>query len=65
MKVFTDHKPLETIFKRDLCKCPPRIARILLQLKKYHLDVIWRPGKKMFVPDTLSRAYISVTVPEK
>ena len=53
--IYNDHKPLETIFARELSKAPPRIARMILQLKKYDIAVKWRPGKKMFMPDALSR----------
>jgi hypothetical protein len=62
--VFTDHKPLEVIFKRDLTKTPARIYRILFQLKAYDLDVKWVPGKELFIPDTLSRAYLKEEMDE-
>ena len=48
--VCSDHKPLETIFNREMSKCPLRLARMFLQLKKCDLKVVWKPGKRMFVP---------------
>ena len=55
-KVKTDHKPLEIIFKKDSCKVPKRLQRILLQLQEYNLDVEWIPGKQMHIADHLSRS---------
>lgn len=57
-KIHTDHKPLQTIFKKSLGACPPRIARMMLGLQKYQLEVTWKPGKEMYVADALSRNYI-------
>jgi hypothetical protein len=48
-----------------MSRCLPRIVRIFLQLKKYDLTIIWKPGKHMQVLDTLSRAYLPSTVPKK
>ena len=56
--VHTDHKPLETIFKKPLAKAAPRLQRMLLQLQRYTLQVNYVPGKLMYVADTLSRAYV-------
>jgi len=56
--VHTDHRPLETIFKKSLAKAAPRLQRMLLQLQRYMLNVEYVPGKLMYVADTLSRAYI-------
>lgn len=35
--VETDHKPLETIFKKSLQKAPPRLHRMLMRLQLYDL----------------------------
>ncbi|XP_069122198.1 uncharacterized protein [Argopecten irradians] len=37
---------------------PPRLQRILLTLQKYDLNVVYKPGKEMFIADTLSRAFL-------
>ena len=55
--VDNDHKPLQTIFKKDINQMPPRIQRMMLALVKYpSMDVRYVPGSKLHIPDTLSRA---------
>ncbi|XP_062610112.1 uncharacterized protein LOC134271904 [Saccostrea cucullata] len=58
VQVETDHKPLETIFKKSLSDCPIRIQRLMLRLQKYTLVVFYTPGKFMHTADALSRAYL-------
>jgi len=58
VEVHSDHRPLETIFKKPLAKAAPRLQRMLLQLQRYDLNVTYVPGKLMYIADTLSRAYI-------
>ena len=58
MTVQTDHKPLESILKKPLCKAPPRLQRLILRLQTYDLDLHYMPGKYIYLADTLSRAYI-------
>ena len=57
--VESDHKPLESIFKKPLYRAPIRLQRMLLTLQKYPLKVHFKPGKEMYVADTLSRAYLT------
>ncbi|KAK7879228.1 hypothetical protein WMY93_033987 [Mugilogobius chulae] len=40
---------------------PSRLQRMLLQLQRYDLNVIYTPGKELLIADTLSRA----TLPDK
>ncbi|XP_047998126.1 uncharacterized protein K02A2.6-like [Leguminivora glycinivorella] len=54
--VESDHKPLESIFKKPLMSVPARLQRMLLRLQHYDLHVTYKPGKYMYIPDTLSRA---------
>ena len=54
--VETDHKPLEYIFRKPLTAKPPRLQRMLLTLQKYDLDVVYKPGKSLFIADILGRA---------
>ena len=61
MTIHSDHKPLETIFKKTLITAPKRLQRMLLQLQKYNLLVIYKPGKRMYIADMLSRAALSQT----
>ena len=57
--VYTDHKPLEQIFKKPLAAAPMRLQRMLLAIQWYDLEIQYRKGKDMQLPDTLSRAYIT------
>ncbi|CAI5681987.1 unnamed protein product [Oreochromis niloticus] len=54
--VQSDHKPLEAIMRKPLCKAPARLQGMLLQLQRYDLTVTYTPGKDMFIADALSRA---------
>ena len=56
--VESDHKPLQPIFKKPICKAPPRIQRFRLRLQKYDMHIEFKPGKELTVADTLSRAFI-------
>lgn len=51
IKICSDHKPLVSIFKKDL-------QRMLLRLLKYDLNVTYKPGKYLYIADTLSRAFL-------
>ena len=63
--VETDHKPLESIFKKSLLAAPCRLQRMLLRLQKYNLAVSYKPGSQMLLADHLSRAaQHENTVPE-
>lgn len=53
--VETDHKPLESIFRKPLDRAPPRLRRIRLELTQYHPKVVYVKGKDIPVPDILSR----------
>lgn len=52
----TDHKPLESIFRKSLDSIPAHLQRMTLRLQGYDLCVNYKPGKFMFIRDTLSRA---------
>lgn len=54
--VESDHKPLESIFKKPLDAVPARLQRMMLKLQGYNLLITYKPGKLMYIPDTLSRA---------
>lgn len=56
--VLTDHRPLEAIMKKELGKCPKRLQNMLMRLQVYNVILLYQPGKKMLLADTLSRAYI-------
>lgn len=44
-----------TIFKKALHDVPTRLQRMIMKLQAYDLDVVHKPGKQMFIPDTLPR----------
>ena len=50
--VETDHKPLESITRKNLTNAPPRLMRMLLHIQKYDFTV---PGKDIHIADGLSR----------
>ena len=58
VKIEADHKPLEGIFKKSLISAPKRLQRMMLQLEKYNLTVVYKKGSEMYLADTLSRAFI-------
>ncbi|XP_055710577.1 uncharacterized protein LOC129806196 [Phlebotomus papatasi] len=51
----TDHKPLEVIFRKPMVDAPPRLRRILYDVKPYAPKVVYKPGKEIPVADALSR----------
>ena len=56
ISVETDHKPLESIFKKSLLSAPYRLQRMLLRLQRFNLTVKYKPGSQMLLADHLSRA---------
>ena len=62
--VETDHKPLESIFRKSLLDAPSRLQRMLLRLQRYNLEVGYKPGPQIFIADHLSRASIRETGPQ-
>ena len=54
--VESDHKPLESLFKKPLSMAPQRIQRMMLRVQQYDLIVKYTPGDQLHVADTLSRA---------
>lgn len=60
VKVLTDHKPLVTIFKKSILTSPKRLQRMRLRLQKFSLTLEYKPGPKMYISDTLSRAALPI-----
>lgn len=57
--VQSDHKPLESLVKRDIDDVTPRLQRMFLHLLKYPgMCIKYTPGKDMLIADCLSRAPI-------
>ena len=52
----TDHKPLISLFGKNLDALPPRVLRFHLRLMRYDYHITHVAGKALFTADTLSRA---------
>ena len=59
--LYTDHKPLVSISRKPLASAPKRLQRLLLRLQRYVAEIRYRPGREMYLADTLSRAYLSLS----
>ena len=57
IKVETDHKPIEAIFKKPLHQAPARLQKMIMSIQKHSIYLVYRPGKQPVIADTLSRAY--------
>lgn len=55
LTVETDHKPLESIFKKPLSSCPARLQSMRLRIQDYSPKVVYIPGDDMTYADLLSR----------
>ena len=62
--VESDHKPLQSIFKKSLLYTPCRLQRMMLRLQRYNIDVAYKPGTQMYVAAHLSRAFLKGTGPD-
>lgn len=58
--VESDHKPLESILKKIIGNIHIRLQRMRLWLQPYDIRVCYKPGKEMYLADTLSRSYCTV-----
>ena len=56
--VYSDHKPLETLFNKPLLSAPMRIQKMMIKLQWYDITVKYRKGTTMYISDALSRAYL-------
>ena len=51
----TNHKPLVTIFKKDVATLSQRIQCILLRIYQFQVRIMYKPGPELFITDWLSR----------
>ena len=51
----SDHKPLESISRKNLTDMPAWLQCMMLCLQGYDLTICYCPGKEMVIPDTLSQ----------
>ena len=56
--VENDHKPLETIVLKPLCRAPKRLQGMLLRILQYDVEVKHKKGSEMLLADCLSRSYL-------
>ena len=57
--LYTDHKPWVSISRKPLASAPKRLQRLVLRLQQYDAEIRYRPGREMYLADTLARAYQS------
>ena len=50
----SDHKPLESISRKNLADMPAQLQCMMLHLQGYDLTICYCPGKEMVIPDILS-----------
>ena len=50
----SDHKPLESISRKNLADTPAWLQHMMLCLQGYNFTICYCPGKEMVIPDTLS-----------
>lgn len=55
VRVQTDHKPLETIWKKSIATASSRLHRLLLRLARYDIQLEYIRGKGNSIADALSR----------
>ncbi|GBN34992.1 hypothetical protein AVEN_206091-1 [Araneus ventricosus] len=55
-KIYSDKKPLIAMSIKPLSAMSSRMQRFYMQLQYYDYEIFYKPGKEMFVSDTLSRA---------
>ena len=53
-KIESDHKPLESISRKNLADTPAWLQCMMLCLQGYDFTIYYCPGKEMVIPDTLS-----------
>ena len=51
----TDHKPLESIWKKSIPSASPRLQRLLLKMAKCNVEMRYIQGKTNVIADALSR----------
>lgn len=56
--VESDHKPLQSIYRKGIHEMPVRLQNLMFQLQRYDIDIVFKPGKSMFLSDHLSRSYL-------
>ena len=58
--VETDDKPLIGLVDKPTAECSPRTQRMRLQLQRFDFNLVYKPGRELFIADTFSRAHLPV-----
>ena len=53
--IFTNHKPLVAMFKKDVATLLQCIQCIMLKIHQYRVQILYKPGPEIFIADWLSR----------
>ena len=53
--VITDHKPLVSLAQKPIHKLPAQLQRLFLAIQGYNYNIVYKPGKQMFISACLSR----------
>ena len=56
--VHNDHKPLANILKKPLSQASRRIQALMMRLYRYDVKFEYTQGSRLYIADTLSRAYL-------
>ena len=56
--VESDHKPLEEIILKPLCRAPKRLQGMLMRILQYDVHMKHKKGSEMLIADTLLCAYL-------
>ena len=54
----SDHKHLEAIAKEPLRCAPKRLQGIFLKIQKFDINIVYNPGSRTYLAETLSRVYL-------
>ena len=58
-RVYTDHQPFQSIFKKDLASASKCLQKMLLFLQRYNFTIVYRKGSLLNLADNLSRKPMS------
>ena len=61
----TDHKPLESIWKKSIPSATPRLQRLLLKMAKYNVDMRYIQGKTNVIAEWMPSPESAVWTPLK
>ena len=53
--IITDHRPLISMFKKDVATLLQHIQHIMLNIHQYRVQIIYKPGHEIFIADWLLR----------